>query len=556
MSLSSPVSMRLSLLGALLPLLLAARGYALEITADTVWSGVVTVKEDTRVAPGATLTIEAGTRVLFNEAESTKTDPQFWNPDTELSVEGALVVKGAAGGEVFFGPNGGAWGGLVLAPGSKVTIEHAQVAGAQEAVLALGSELKLKNVTLKDSEYGLVMGPGAGGAFERVAIDHCEKAYSDLRGKATGLPGGVEVLRSLDADVLLKKWPSEPAPKRPPAKKPDAAREFVGEHTVNGTETWKGNVIIGSRVTVPPGSTLKIMPGTRVSFRKIDTNGDGLGEGELLVLGSIRCIGTVAEPVVFESAEENPAPGDWDKVSIISSEDPENRFEYSEFHHGVQALHSHFSSFSVANCFFSENLRALQFQESARAAVRDSHFKNNKQALRFRDSSVALYNCRLEGNDYGLHAFRCDLKIEKLTLSDTSLGGILAKESRLEILDSTFERNRSALRAKGEGSALTLKAGRFSGMVESGVSLEGVSARISESGFDGAGLDLVGLEGSEVVFRKNTFGASGRSAIHLKGPLGADARCNDWPGGQPAEKIWDGEDNPALGKITYKGPCE
>ena len=84
--------------------LFATSAQAKTINADTLWSGVVEVSEDTRVAAGATLTIEAGTRVVFDEALSTKTDPQFWSPQIELAIEGRLVVEGDAVKPVTFEP--------------------------------------------------------------------------------------------------------------------------------------------------------------------------------------------------------------------------------------------------------------------------------------------------------------------------------------------------------------------------------------------------------------------------------------------------------------------
>ena len=332
---------------------------------------------------------------------------------------------------------------------------------------------------------------------------------------------------------------------------PVPGREFLGEYTVLGEETWKGVVVINGRVTVPPGSTLTLDPGTRVLFRKVDTDGDGLGEGELLVTGSIRSLGTADAPVLFASAEAVPRAGDWDKVSVISSEDEGNRFVHTIFRHGVQALHAHFSPLTVERCRFEANLRGLQFQESARTVVSGCVFERNKQAMRFRDSDVRVSGCRLAENLYALHAFRCTLVFEENRVEDTALGGLLVKESKFTLGRNQFLRNRSALRARGEGSRAEMRGNLFEESAETFLSLCGVDGRIEDNRFDDAGLDLLGVEDSRLTLRDNRFGRSSRHAIHLKGPAEVDARENLWLG-SPAARIHDAADDPALGRVLWE----
>lgn len=534
---------------------LVSGAHAVEITSDTTWSGVVTVAEDTRVAAGVTLTITPGTKIFFEPSDSTKTDPQFWSPDTELAVEGSIVAGGGEGGRVVFSPKGKSFGGIIIAEGGKASFSNASIEGAEEGLLVRGASVKASDLEITGSGYGLIAGPGAKLDFTGVKIRNCKVAVADLTG---GLPlDGVTIEKPSDAAVLRQTWQT-PVRREPAAEETGGAggREFVGEYTVEGEENWRGRIIINDRVTVPPGSTLRIEPGTRILFRKKDSNGDGLGEAELLVLGSIRCAGSEKAPIIFDSAEPRPSPGDWDKVSIISSEDPENSFSNVIFRHGVQALHAHFSGFGVSDCLFEENLRALQFQESEKAEVKNTVFRNNKQGLRFRDSKVRVENCLLEGNDYALHAYRCDLALVGNRVKGTVFGGLLAKETRLTLKGNDFERNFGSLRQRGEGSTLHMEDNRLLDSLEMGMSLSGVDARITKNHFSGAGLDLIGLEGGRVVMRENRLGVSGRSAVHLNSKTDVDARCNDWSGADPSSRIHDSEDDPSLGRVLFKGSCD
>jgi hypothetical protein len=307
-------------------------------------------------------------------------------------------------------------------------------------------------------------------------------------------------------------------------------------------------------VTVTPGAVLTLAPGTRVAFRKIDSNGDGVGEGELLVLGGIRSLGTAASPIVFESAEENPRPGDWDKVSLISSEDLANSFRYAVFRHGVQALHAHFSRFSASDCLFEENLRGVQFQESTGVRLERCTFRGNKQALRFRDSSAKVADSVFLGNLYAVHAYRCELEFTGNTLEDSALGGFFAKESRLVFERNRLRANRDGVRLRDSGSRVTLRGNRIEESAEDDLSLSVVEGEVEGNVLDGAGLDLVSVEDSLAVFRKNVLLRSGRDAFHLKGASDADARENFWGGSPPPGRIHDQEEDPTLGRVLWDKP--
>ncbi|RMG90797.1 MAG: hypothetical protein D6708_07965, partial [Candidatus Dadabacteria bacterium] len=315
--------------------------------------------------------------------------------------------------------------------------------------------------------------------------------------------------------------------------------ELLGEYTVDRDETWEGEVIVSGRVTVVPEAVLTLRPGTRVRFRRTDTNGDGLGEGELLVLGGIRSLGTLSAPVVFESAEAEPRPGDWDKVSLIASEDPGNRFAYTVFRHGVQALHAHFSAMTVEDCLFAENLRAVQFQESPSTVIRRSVFWENKQALRFRDSQVAVAGVWLGRNLYGVHAFRAELAFAEGELTAHPLGSFLAKESRVTLERVRFSAGRDGARFKEPGGVVEVRGCTVRDVAQDALSFQEVEARVEGCDLGGAGLDLVGVDNADLVLRHNLLGAAGRHAIHVSGPARVDARWNRWQG-DPAARIHDG----------------
>lgn len=526
------------------------------LTGDVEWSGDVRVSEDVLVAPGATLTVLPGTRVLFAEALSTRTDPVFWSPGTELAVAGRLRVQGTLEAPVIFegdGAGGGAWGGIVAAPGAEVLLGGAVVRGAQEGLLCVGARCRLEGVRVEGAEYGLVLGPGSEVDATDVALSGCRVGLLDAR-EAPAPVSGVTVSGAADAPVLSVPAPARAAAPVAASGAPRPRTEILGELAVEADEAWSGEVILNARVTVLPGAVLTLMPDTRVAFRRVDPHGYGLGVGELLILGGIRSLGLPHAPVVFESAEPTPAPGDWDKVSLISAESAENEFRYTVFRHGTQALHAHFSSFSAYRCLFEANVRAGQFQESEDARLEGCVFVGNKQALRFRDSTVTVRDSVFLDNLYALHVFRCELTFAGNTLEGSSLGGFLARESTVRFLGNRLARNRDGVRMREEGTRAEVRGNRFGASAEGHLSLSRVEGVVEGNDFEAAGLDLVSLEDSAVRLEGNRFGPSGRDAVHLKGSASVDARGNYWGPGPIAARIHDHADDPALGAVSWDPP--
>ncbi len=442
-----------------------------------------------------------------------------------------------------------------------MSLVSAQVLGAGEALLCVGAACVLDDVVMEGGEYGLVLGPDARLVAREVTVRGARVGVLDARAvpDTLPLPAGVTVEDSVDA-ALLRVPAADRAvsPVAPVTAAPDPGErvEFVGEYTVARDELWTGQVVLAGRVTVVPEAVLTLAPGTRVQFRKRDSNGDGLGEGELLVLGGIRSRGLPGRPVVFESAEGAPAPGDWDKVSLIASEDPDNHFAYTVFRHGVQALHAHFSRFVAEDCFFGDNLRAVQFQESEGSAVRRSVFVGNKQALRFRDSRVEVRGNVLVDNWYAVHTFRCTLEFADNVVEGTALGGFLAKESEVRFTGNRVLWGRDGARLKSLDSHAEITANLMSGFAEDALSLSQVSGTVSGNRMDGAGLDLVSVEDAAPRIVGNQLTGAGRHAVHLKGATDLDATGNHWGGADPAAVIHDREDDPQLGAVLWQPALE
>lgn len=127
---------------------------------DHRWQGEVTLAGDLLIPAGSALEIAAGTTVFIRPSDSTRIDPEYLSPATELLVRGRLKVVGEEGAPVRFLPeyeieNEPAWGGILI-DGGEATLQHAEIVAAETGLLALESAPQLESVRIRGHRYGLV----------------------------------------------------------------------------------------------------------------------------------------------------------------------------------------------------------------------------------------------------------------------------------------------------------------------------------------------------------------------------------------------------------------
>jgi len=165
-----------------------------------------------------------------------------------------------------------------------------------------------------------------------------------------------------------------------------AAPLLLHDQVISADTAWSGEIRIEGVVVVGRQATLRIAPGTRIIFSRMDRNGDGIGDSELRVLGGIQAEGRPDAKIVFASAEPQPAPKDWSYLLIFTSP-AVNHLAWCEFHHGFSGLQVHFSTLTVENCVFSNNHEGLRFGRA------DLNITNNLLA----DNDIGIRFTRMEG---------------------------------------------------------------------------------------------------------------------------------------------------------------
>ncbi|WP_298268761.1 right-handed parallel beta-helix repeat-containing protein [Geobacter sp.] len=548
------------------------------LTADTVWQGRVAVGEDVVVPAGVTLTVRAGTVVTVSAAESTKTDPEYLSPLTEITVRGRLVVEGTAVAPVLFSGEGtktGGWAGIIVDHGA-ATLSECRVSGAETGVTVIDGTLRLQRSALRDNRYGLV---AQGGRVE-AAVEGSRIAGNDyglfaLNG-ARVTTSGTTVAGNRKKDTFsasMKGGREEQGV--PPAAESPVGRRYRDE-VLRGETLWRGRVVVDGVVRVPEGSRLVIMPGAIVEFTKKDTNGDGIGENGLLIQGRLVAKGTAAQPIVFRSAEAVKSPGDWDAINIMNSAGAQNLIEHCRVEHAYRALHFHFSNVAIHDSVLTGNYRGVQFQESV-VDLTGNTISGNRSGVQGRDATVIFAGNLLEGNYLGGNFFRTQLTARGNRIVGNGREGLRIRECTASVRENLVDGNRFGLMVAdtyfGELDrncisnnleiGLSVKncdnlevAGNIiaaNGI--NGLNLQDARALISGNLFSDNGERGIGVQSSGGTVTGNNFGGNGLYAIDLEGKKELAAPGNWWGGDDPDRVICDRRDDPVRGEVTHDRPA-
>jgi hypothetical protein len=161
-------------------------------------------------------------------------------------------------------------------------------------------------------------------------------------------------------------------------------------------EVWRGRVEIRGVVLVERKVHLRIEPGTEVVFLPIDDDGDGIGDGELNVLGQLTAVGTPERPIVFRA--ERAGKKAWTFLHLSGNR--ESRLENCVFRDAFTGVQLHYVRARVRNCLFVDNHEGLRYS-TIRGEISHNDFVGNTVALRFegRKSKVLVSRNLFRDND-------------------------------------------------------------------------------------------------------------------------------------------------------------
>lgn len=169
---------------------------------------------------------------------------------------------------------------------------------------------------------------------------------------------------------------------------------------------WNGSIVIDGQVKVFKGATLTIAPGTDIAFVRRDDDKDGLGDGTLIIEGSLQAIGTPAQPIHFHSAANDPQPGDWLEIRVDFSK--ETLLRYCEIRDSAHALHAHFTKATVEESHIHDNIDGCRLGQGNFIFRHNLIEANEGKGINFRNSTIEIVDNIIRRNHAGIFLFETD----------------------------------------------------------------------------------------------------------------------------------------------------
>jgi hypothetical protein len=237
--------------------------------------------------------------------------------------------------------------------------------------------------------------------------------------------------------------------------------------------TWQGEVLLTESLVVEPGTTLTVLPGTRVRFKHYRGYREDEKRLSLQVLGSIVAAGTADQPIYFTSDADDPQNGDWSMLRVVSPTG-EVRFEYCVFECAQHGLNVWDASPEITNCVFRwNNWEGIYFESYCRPTMRYCQiYENGYNGLAAEQSNtVDMDYCEVWRNGTnGIHVDNSTCEIRHSRIHENGANGLSVDDNgTLRALgDAIYDNNGCAI-GGGEGDNV-VEVGNLdvSGSVEEG----------------------------------------------------------------------------------------
>lgn len=161
---------------------------------------------------------------------------------------------------------------------------------------------------------------------------------------------------------------------------------------------WSGEVMVADKVVVDANVTLLIRPGTVVCFDKAAEEERKPG-GSLLVYGTLIAKGNAEQPILFTSAAQRPAPGDWEGIRFLETRGPPSVLEHCRIEFAERALSGREAEIGVSDSLLLNNRVAVDSEAQFKGRIGSSAMCDNETGIRFVQSGeLRVEGCRIAGN--------------------------------------------------------------------------------------------------------------------------------------------------------------
>jgi len=284
-----------------------------------------------------------------------------------------------------------------------------------------------------------------------------------------------------------------------------------------------------------------------IRFTPFDSNGDGIGEHEIFIQGTLRALGSAAAPIRFTAAAA-PQPGSWGAINLMAS-DGDNRLEFVQIEYAYRGFHAHFATALLRDCELARCVRGAQFQES-QVTMERCRLLDNRNGLQFRDARVTLDDLEVRGGYWGIRGVHSQVALHRGGVSENLVNGVNLRDCDGTLQQVVVSGNRRGLYL--QQSRITVAGCRLENNSEHGIFLEESSVRITGCLIAGNGRAGVRWVATSGEFLANLLAGNGEYALINDGPDPVVARGNWWGSADPARialLIRDAADLPEVGPV-------
>ena len=252
-------------------------------------------------------------------------------------------------------------------------------------------------------------------------------------------------------------------------------------------------------ITVPAGDSLVIEKGVVLQFENATS---------LIVKGVLQVLGSPEDSVFFQSANNQPVPGDWNGIHFQSSGAGVLRFAVIE--HATTGMTCNSASPVVFNSVLRNNNNGIDFLGGSTGMLQYSLIEFNRNAaIRAISGSPTIRNCVIRDN--GHYGFEAAIVVESapgttistnLIIQNSNSGIDVSNSTGVRIWQNTVAKNDMGITLTDAGAEIVNNLVAFNGM--------GISA-----------------ENSQPVVRHNlVWGSPGGNFYNMPDSIGLKTRIN------------------------------
>jgi hypothetical protein len=299
--------------------------------------------------------------------------------------------------------------------------------------------------------------------------------------------------------------------------------------------TLSGKVLITGVVTIAPQATLRIQPGTTLSFAPDQS---GQQYGALVIQGRIEAVGTADALIIFKGATSDKSKDSWRGILALGSE-KNNHFEYCRVEGATVGLDSIFSTISLKNTVFLSCRTGARLQGSLFQAL-GGGVSGSDRGYVLHDSESFLRDITCTDNITGVALSRGSLSVHGSSFAGNAASALDAVDSKIKISGAVFSRNGTGLALTGtEGSVANCKIRENR---EYGLQLVHARVKIfANQIYMNTGIGLMADSGSSAAWGNN-ISLNGLYDFYHAGSEDFCAIGNWWgaqPGKSPKRRIFD-----------------